>query len=257
LIIQLNGNICVKNFKTLEEEIGEKKRFNTNGKISSYQFLEALDNQIKSNSIIIPDQGGNLVWSMQTLKPKEERRIFSNFGNSSMGYSLPACIGAAIGNPNKDIICIDGDGGFQMNIQELQTIKQYNLPIKIFILNNNSYGIIKQFQDQYFESRYIATEGKDYSSPNFTEITKAYGIKALDLKKEDDIRDTITYALNYDGPILVNVIIDEEQKLIPKLEFGNPLEYMSPQWDEEYIISLMKMDLIPQWKFQKTGWVNK
>ena len=111
-----------------------------------YDYLNEFFRTLPDNSIVIPDQGGNLVWTMQSAKIKNNHKLFTNYGNSSMGFALPCAIGAAIGSPNKKVFCIDGDGGFQMNIQELQTIKHYNLPVKIFIINNNCYGIIKQFQ---------------------------------------------------------------------------------------------------------------
>jgi acetolactate synthase-1/2/3 large subunit len=190
---------------------------------------------------------------MQTIKPIENQRIFSNFGNSSMGYALPAAIGAAIGNDNP-VICIDGDGGFQMNLQELQTIKHYNLPIKIFILNNNCYGIIKQFQDSYFNSRYIATESKDYSAPDFVKVAMAYGIKAVEANK-NNFKDIISLAIKEKNSILVNVIIDKEQKITPKLEFGNPLEDMYPYITEEEINRNMIINTIPR-RDNTKGWVT-
>lgn len=221
--------------------------------LTSYEFLEYLNLNLPENSIILPDEGGHLVWSMQSLKAKPYQRIFSNFGNSSMGWSLPASIGAAIGN-DKTIVCIDGDGGFQMNIQELQTIKHYNLPIKIFIMNNNCYGIIKQFQDSYFNSRHTATENPDYSAPDFVKIAEAYGIKAMEANK-NNYKDVINLALNETGSILVNVIIDKNQKLIPKLEFGNPLEDMSPYLDNKQIQNNMIIDMIPR-RDNTQGWVT-
>jgi acetolactate synthase-1/2/3 large subunit len=221
--------------------------------LTSYEFLEYLNTQLPPNSTIIPDEGGHLVWSMQSLKPKNNQRVFSNFGNSSMGYGLPAAIGASINNPYP-VICIDGDGGFQMNIQELQTVKHYNLPVKIFIMNNNCYGIIKQFQDSYFDSRYIATETKDYTAPDFVKIATAYGIKAIEANKTN-YQDVINLALQEKGSILVNVIIDKEQKLTPKLEFGNPLEDMSPYLDDETIKNNMIIDMIPR-RDNTQGWVT-
>ena len=221
--------------------------------LTSYEFLEYLNLQLPNDSIIIPDEGGHLVWSMQSLEPKGNQRVFSNFGNSSMGYGLPAAIGASIGN-DKPIICIDGDGGFQMNIQELQTVKHYNLPIKIFIMNNNCYGIIKQFQDAYFDSRYTATEKQDYTAPDFIKVANAYGIKSIEANKSN-YQEAIDLALQEEGSILVNVIIDREQKLTPKLEFGNPLEDMSPYLDDETIKNNMIIDMIPR-RDNTQGWVT-
>lgn len=221
--------------------------------LTSYEFLEYLNTQLPDNSIIIPDEGGHLVWSMQSLTPKNNQRVFSNFGNSSMGYGLPAAIGASIGNTSP-VICIDGDGGFQMNIQELQTVKHYNLPIKIFIINNSCYGIIKQFQDSYFNSRYIATEEQDYSVPDFVKIATAYGIKAVEANKSN-YQEVIELALKEKSSILVNVVIDREQKLTPKLEFGNPLEDMSPYLDDRTIEENMIIDMIPR-RDNTQGWVT-
>lgn len=223
------------------------------GVLTSYEFLEQLNTQLPERSIVIPDEGGHLVWSMQSLKAKANQRIFSNFGNSSMGYGLPAAIGAAI-DTDKLVVCIDGDGGFQMNIQELQTIKQYNLPVKIFIMNNSCYGIIKQFQDAYFGSRYIATDNQDYTVPDFVAVANAYGIKAVEANKTNYI-EIIKLALNEKGSILVNVVIDREQKLIPKLEFGNPLEDMSPYLTDEQIQQNMIVDMIPR-RDNTQGWVT-
>jgi len=221
--------------------------------LTSYEFLEKLNEYLPDNAIVIPDEGGNLVWTMQSIKPKNKQRMFSNFGNSSMGYGLPAAIGAAIGN-DKPIICIDGDGGFQMNIQELQTVKHYNLPIKIFIMNNNCYGIIKQFQDAYFNSRYTATDNQDYTAPNFVDVAKAYGIDAIEANKEN-FEQVIKFAIEKKDSILVNVIIDKEQKLLPKLEFGNPLEDMYPYLTDEQIKENMIIDSLPR-RDNTQGWIN-
>ena len=223
------------------------------GMLSSYNFLEELQESLPDDAIIIPDEGGNLVWSMQTIKPKKNQRIFSNFGNSSMGYALPAAIGAAIAT-KKEVYVIDGDGGFQMNIQELQTVKQYNLPVKIFILNNNCYGIIKQFQDAYFDSRYTATDEEDYTAPNFANVAQAYGITGLRATVHNR-SDMINVAVKGKGPVLIDVLIDKGQKLTPKLEFGNPLEDMSPYQTDQWLNDHMIIDQLKR-RDNSQGWVT-
>ena len=222
--------------------------------LNSYKFLEVLNDYIPDNAIIVPCSGGNLVWTMQSLKVKEGQRLFSNFGNSSMGWSLPASIGAAIGS-NRPVICIDGDGGLQMNIQELQTIVHYNIPIKIFVLNNQSYGIIKQFQDAYFDSRYIATQGKDYSAPEFVKIAEAYGIPACFIDEDSNLDASLSYVFRQNGPVLCEVMIDVNQKLTPKLEFGNPLEDMSPYMTDRELDNNMIVDMIER-RDNSKGWVT-
>jgi acetolactate synthase-1/2/3 large subunit len=141
-----------------------------------------------------------------------------------------------------------------MNLQELQTVKHYKLPLKIFIMNNDCYGIIKQFQDSYFDSRYTATETQDYSVPDFVELAKVYGIKSVHATK-DNYKEVIRLALQEEGSILVNVIIDREQKLTPKLEFGNPLEDMSPYLTDNQIKDNMIIDMIPR-RDNSQGWVT-
>jgi len=196
------------------------------GDSTVYDYLEDLFDKIEDDCIVIPDQGGNLVWTMQSAKLKEGQKLFTNFGNSSMGFALPAAIGAAIGS-GKKVYCIDGDGGFQMNVQELLTVKKYDLPIEIIILNNSGYGIIKQFQDSYFGSKYTATSKSDVfgDEVDFVKIAEAYGVKTL--------RD---------------IPIPETQKIYPKLEFGNSLENMTPYIDFE---SDMFVPVPPK---KKLGW---
>lgn len=196
------------------------------GDSAVYDYLGDLFDKIEDDCIVIPDQGGNLVWTMQSAKLKESQKLFTNFGNSSMGFALPAAIGAAIGS-GKKVYCIDGDGGFQMNVQELLTVKKYDLPIEIIILNNSGYGIIKQFQDSYFGSKYTATSKSDVfgDEVDFVKIAEAYGVKTL--------RD---------------IPIPETQKIYPKLEFGNSLENMTPYIDFE---SDMFVPVPPK---KKLGW---
>ena len=186
--------------------------------VNAYVFVKALSEALPSNSIIIPDQGGNLTWTIQAFKIKKGHRLFSAFGNSPMGYALPASIGAAFADPKANVICIDGDGGFQLNIQDLQTIKYYNLPIKIFILNNNAYGIIKQFQEVYFEGRYEATVGKTgYTAPDFIKVAQAYGIATETIRDHSEIAQKLTKVIESKGPVLCDVRLEESQKLTPKL----------------------------------------
>ena len=116
-----------------------------------------------------------------------------------------------------------------MNIQELQTLKYYNLPIKIFILNSKSYAIIKQFQEEYFNSNFLATEPQTgYSVPDFIKIVKAYGLKSSQIKTNKQIESKIKQALEFKGPFICDVLIPSNAKLLPKVSFGNPIEDLSP-----------------------------
>lgn len=197
-----------------------------------YPFLEGI--KLPAECIIIPDQGGNLIWTIQSMSLNGAQRLFTNLGNSSMGWALPAAIGAAIGTEGKvPIVCIEGDGGIQMNIQELRTLASLNLPVTVIVLNNQGYGIIRQFQDSYFGSRYTATSSTEvFGAPDgmdFVAIANAYGIRAF---------KSLEIAVSSGEPVLYDAPIDSTQRIFPKLEFGNSLENMSPYRNElhEYMI---------------------
>lgn len=197
--------------------------------VDPYVFMEILSKELKDNSTIITDCGGNLTWTIQAFHVKKGQRLFSAMGNSPMGYSLSASIGASFALGKKEIICIIGDGGLQLNIQELQTIKYYNLPIKVFILNSRSYAIIKQFQEMYFDSNFLATQqDSGYSVPDFNKIAKAYGLKSQTIKKNVQLAGKIKKVLSSKECIICDVWVPEGAKLIPKLEFGKPIEDLSP-----------------------------
>lgn len=223
-------NRCKKYEIWLEKIYEWKRKYSQEksreGDSAVYDYLDGFFNDLPNDCIVIPDQGGNLVWTMQSAKLKDGQKLFTNFGNSSMGFALPCAIGAAIGS-GKKVYCIDGDGGFQMNIQELLTVKKYDLPIEIIILNNSGYGIIKQFQDSYFDSKYIATSKSDVfgDEVDFVKIAEAYGVKTLQ-----------------------DIPIPETQKIYPKLEFGNSLENMTPYIDFE------KDMVVPVPPKKKLGW---
>lgn len=220
--------------------------------INAYDFIEFLSGLAPEGATIIPDEGGNLVWTMQAWSVKKGQRLFSTFGNSPLGYAFPAAIGASFALGRRPVICIDGDGGFQMNIQELQTVKHYEIPLKIFVLNNNGYGIIKQFQDMYFDGRYEAS-GRGYSVPDLTKVARAYGIPTRTIKNMRSAKRTIKEILSSEGPFFCNVVVDEKQKLNPKLEFGRPLEDMFPYLDdpeffENMIIAPLSREKESKWK---------
>jgi acetolactate synthase-1/2/3 large subunit len=210
-----------------------------------YDILSSI--HLPEECIIIPDCGGNLVWAMQSLTLGPKQMLFTNFGNSSMGYALPASIGAAIAtNKNIPIVCICGDGGIQMNVQELLTMSAFVLPVTVLIINNSGYGIIRQFQDQYFGSRYTATSRAEVfgnEGVDIAKIAKAYGVDSAVSK---DIKIGMM-------PFLYDIQIEPTQKIYPKLEFGNALENMSP------LFSLIESIMIVPYVQPNIvgGWVTK
>ena len=233
-------------YSNLKNSYHEQKKY-----VNPYAFIEILSNKLNKKDIIITDDGGHLTWTIQAFKIKKGQRLFSAFGNSPMGYAFPASLGASIANKKKRIICIDGDGSIQINIQELQTMVANRLPIKIFIINNNGYGIIKQFQELYLNKRYEATiPSKGVTNPCFKKISYAYGINYSEIKNNYQIDKMLNKILNSKKPEFVNVIINPNQKIIPKLQFGKPIEDLNPLLSRS---ELKKNMIIPILKKNKSN----
>jgi acetolactate synthase-1/2/3 large subunit len=211
-------------FPNVKKSYYDQKKF-----VNPYCFIDRLSIKLNKNDTIVTDDGGHLTWTMQAFKIKKGQRLFSAFGNSPMGYAFPAALGASLAQNKKRVICIDGDGSIQINIQELQTMVSNNIPIKLFIINNNGYGIIKQFQELYLNKRYEASvESKGVTNPNFKKIAISYGINYSEIKNNKQINKILNNVLNSKKPEFVNVIINPNQKIIPKLQFGKPIEDLSP-----------------------------
>ena len=232
--LKIIRNDWIKKSKNLGIQFNfpEHKKISHN-KVDPYLFVNKLSNTLNKNSIIIGDTGSHLTWLMQTFKIKFGQKLFSAFGNSPMGYALPASIGAQIINKNKKVISFNGDGSIQLNIQELQTLKKLNLPIKIIIMNNNGYGIIQQFQDLYLNSRHEASN-REVSNPNFKSLSKAFGINYNIIRNNYDLTK-LKKIINSKNEEIIEINIKDEEKIIPKLEFGKPIDDLSPQINLELI----------------------
>jgi acetolactate synthase-1/2/3 large subunit len=221
------NNICKKwksSYPNVISSYEKQKKW-----VNPYFFIERLSHKLNKTDIIVPCSGGNLTWTIQSFKIKKGQRLFSAYGNSPMGYALPAALGASLANNKKRVICIEGDGGIQINIQELQTMASNRIPVKLFIINNNGYGIIKQFQELYLGGRYEATiPSKGVTNPDFKKISSAYGINYTEIKSNKEIDKVLKKVLISKKPEFINVIIDSNQKIIPKLQFGKPIEDLSP-----------------------------
>ena len=182
----------------------------------------------------------NLIWAMQGLKPKKQK-VFTALNHSPMGYSVPASVGAYFGDKNKNIISIIGDGSLQMNIQELETIKNFNVNVKIFVINNKGYSLIKQTLETWLNSKYTGVDKKSgLSLPNFLSVSKAYGLKTIDLRNNINLKSKLKKIIKTRGRVLVNVNVDPKKRVKPKIDFGNPLHDMSPKLNKKIINSILK-----------------
>lgn len=209
--------------------------------ITPYLLVQKISESAGEEEIIVADTGANLAWMMQAWQFKKRQKFFSSFGNSPMGYALPAAIGASFAS-GKRVICAIGDGGIQMNIQELQTIVNYNLPVKIFVFSNHGYGLIRQFQDLYLGGRHVGTEE---GTPDFKKIGEAYGIKSVEIKRPKEMKRKIKKALDSQEAVLVNVMVDPLSIVEPRAIFGKPIEEQFPALPEEEI---EKHLFINRWK---------
>lgn len=191
----------------------------SNEGVNSFQFIYELSKKLEDNHIVVTDMGTSFTSTHQSLRTNGKNRLFTSSACCSMGYGLPGGIGAYFADKSNKIIVIAGDGGFQMNIQELQTIVQYKIPIKIFILNNNGYLAIKLMQDNLFSGNYIGSNPESgVSSPEFFKIAKAYGLKAKKIISNKHLSKNIQKVLDYDGPILCDVTMIPNQILIPRVQ---------------------------------------
>ncbi|EGB1213891.1 thiamine pyrophosphate-binding protein, partial [Campylobacter coli] len=197
------------------------------GNIKIENFLISIISKKTKAPIFCIDVGQHQMWAAQALSVLKNTRILFSGGMGAMGFSLPCAIGACIAS-NQPVVVIVGDGGFQMNIQELEVIKRRNLPIKIFIFNNENLGMVRQFQEIYFDKNYIGTI-KDYSAPNFESVAKAYGIQSRTIENLnifDQISDEI---FSNNQPEVVNILLNNKLTNVePKLIVGKPIEDMYP-----------------------------
>jgi acetolactate synthase-1/2/3 large subunit len=171
------------------------------------------------------------MWAAQSFELKPGQRLLNSGGMGTMGFSLPAAIGAYFASTNRPIYAIAGDGGFQMNIQELQLIIREKLPIKIIVLNNGCLGMIRHFQEMYFESRYGGTI-IGYQAPDFIKIAQAYGINAYDIKNEEELED-IGKLLHSEGAALIQIHLPRNTYVFPKLAVNRPIEDQEPLLERE------------------------
>ena len=221
--------------------------YESKDEVDANVFIDALSLEAKEGDIIITDAGGNLTWTMQGFKTKEDQRLFSAWNHSPMGYSLAGAIGAAFANPGKDIICIIGDGGLQMCAEELATVARYDLPIKIFIFNNQGHGIQKQTIETWLDGRYEALDKKTgLFFPDFAKLADAYSLPVTAIASHANIRNVLKEILGKTGPVVIDVAINPDQRIRPMLTFGRPLEDQGPVLPREQFLEHMLIDPLPE-----------
>lgn len=190
-------------------------------------FVRELSKASVNASVFLADVGSHQMWVAQSLQIRGHQRFITSGGMGAMGYALPASIGAAIA-ANKPVVTVSGDGGFQLNIQEIETIVRNNLPVKMVIMNNKSLGMIRQFQDSYFNGKHQSTVW-GYSSPDFCRIAEAYGVKSYRIEEPGDVTNGLRKMWESSmEPFLLEVMIDPKTNVYPKIAFGRPISEMEP-----------------------------
>ena len=220
--------------------------------INSYLFIDQLSKQSSENDIFISDAGGTFYSMSQGIQlTKQNQRYITSGAMATMGYSLPAAIGVAFATNNR-VLAITGDGSLQQNIQELQTLIQYNLPVKLFVLNNDGLNSTRSMQKNYFESRLFGeSKTSGISFPDTLKVAEAYGIKAIRIDSYENLSKVIDDVLSYDGPVVCDVVVPRDQLIIPTVGSkvnddgsmtSRPLEDMLPFLDRDEYRSNLYVD---------------
>ena len=184
---------------------------------SAYYFVERLSDQLDKNAIVAMGDGMACVIPFKTYKVKFGQRLILNSGCAAMGYDLPAAIGSCFANKNRETVCIAGDGSIMLNLQELQTVAYYKLPIKIFVLLNDGYLSIRTTQDTYFGGLHVGSDhASGVSCPNFIKVAQAFGIPTETIQTNDEVETKIKKVMEMKGPVLCTVSLNPTEQMLPK-----------------------------------------
>jgi len=224
--------------------------------VNPYCFMSVLSDMLTPNHTVVTANASACICAFQAIKIKSGQRLYSNSGAASMGYDLPAAIGAYYASQGREIVCLAGDGSIQMNLQELETIAYNKIPVKIFVLNNKGYHSIRQTQTNFFDKPLIGCEaGQGVDFPDMKKLAAAYSMHFIKCKRNDDLKKCVSENLKQKGPAICEVMITPEQTFAPrasskKLQDGRmvskPLEDMYPFLDRDEFRSNMLIPVIEE-----------
>lgn len=220
----------------------------TGAGVNPYVFVAEMARQLTPRDVIVSDTGGNAVVVHQAFKTKTGQRLFSSHGHSAMGHALGQAIGACYAPGVERVICLIGDGGLQMSLPDLQTIRHYNLPIKIFVFNNGCYGIIKSYQDTNLGGRYTASGPDGYSAPDFENIMRAYNVPGAVIESREEFADIAT-VLSWPGPAICDVRMPGQWTYEPRIwGWQTGIEDQFPYLDRAEFRRNMLIPPMPGWE---------
>jgi len=225
--------------------------------VSTYVLFDVLSNQMISNDLLVPGSSGSCSdICMQTFRVKRGQRILNSLGFGAMGFGLPQTIGACLASGGRRTVCVNGDGGFQLNLQDLETVNRLGLPIKYFILNNRGYASIRTTQKNYFQGRLVASDpSSGLTLPDICKISSAYGISNNRITNNAELEKGVAEALSSIGPFISEVMIDPEEETAPKVKsalktdgslVSKPLEDLWPFLPREEFLKNMLIPSIPE-----------
>lgn len=186
--------------------------------VNPQTLIQKIDEITPDDTVVVTDVGQHQLWAAQFYKFKQPHTFLSSGGLGTMGYSMGAAIGGQLGCPDKQVVMFAGDGGFHMNLAELATVASYNVPIKMFIMNNTVLGMVRQWQKLFYENRFSDTD--PHRATDFVKVAEAFGVKALRISTNDDIDDVLKEAFEYDGPVLVDCRISPDSNVLPMIPPG-------------------------------------
>ena len=199
---------------------------NEDGKLKTEFVIDEVSKQTAGHAVVVTDVGQHQMWTSQYYTFTNPRSIITSGGLGTMGFGLPAAIGAAFGIKDRPVVLFCGDGGFMMNIQELVTAVHYKIPIKIFLINNSFLGMVRQWQELFHKEKYSFTDLGD-SNPDFAKVAEAFGCKALIADNNDSASQAIKEALAYnDGPVLVDFRVEKKDMVFPMVPAGGSISDM-------------------------------
>ena len=200
-------------------------RYRKQGGLRAQYVLDELDRLTGSQAIVVTDVGQHQMWAAQFMRSQYRFQWISSGGAGTMGFGFPAALGAALGQPDRTVVAIVGDGGFQMTQMELATAKLQKLPVKIVIIDNKYLGMVRQWQDLFFDDRYSGVDME--GNPDFVKLAEAYGIKAFRVRRKGDVRRVLESALAYtDGPCLIHAEVEKEENVFPMIPAGLSYDHM-------------------------------
>ncbi|HVU11132.1 MAG TPA: thiamine pyrophosphate-dependent enzyme, partial [Phototrophicaceae bacterium] len=208
-----------------QEDTDERDIINRDdgGKLLGAQVINDLWRYTNGNAVTVTDVGQHQMTEAQYYPHQRPKTLITSGGAGTMGFGLPASIGAKFGRPDEEVWAIVGDGGFQMTLCELATAKQENIKVNIAIINNAYLGMVRQWQEFFYEKRYEATP---MLSPDFVKLAEAYGIPAVRVTNRDQIEDAVAFVRSIDGPALIEFVVEKEEIVYPMVPAGADLHAM-------------------------------